>query len=60
MTLNELDKLLDEALSPFTEKNEKEINEELISKETPKEEEEDKTENKPQQITVRFIKKINP
>jgi hypothetical protein len=60
MTLDELDKLLDEALSPFIEKNEKEdkINEELNLKETPKKE--GQTENKPQQIKVRFIKKINP
>ncbi|WP_338763250.1 hypothetical protein WAF17_19245 [Bernardetia sp. ABR2-2B] len=59
MTINELDKLLDEALSPITEKKtniEEDINQKSISKE---ETETKEKEEKPREITIRFINKVN-
>jgi len=56
LTLEEMDRMLPDGRfhSIKNRKGNNKINEELISKE------EDKTENKPQQIKIRFIKKINP
>ena len=63
MTLNELDKLLEEISSNFTKNSTDDDDTNHKKKLNPKEnskKEEEKTENKPHEITVRFIKKINP
>ncbi len=58
MTINELDRLLDEALSPITEKKPN-IKEDINQKPISKEEMENKeTEEKSTKITIRFIKKV--